>query len=314
MSNHKSFVFHATKENQELVLPPKGKYHLYINRNGQLEVIDCDGDIIRQQSGVTGEITSDAVLDNSTYGGSNVTEVIDAIIEAINGIQIPASVQSVNGQNGEVTIGISDLNMEDFFIFSINNDINNGVYRGSGNTYTRVDVGDHLGSTFSRSLGVWTVSQPGGTNYQSLGSQNSTPPWEVTYWETTNQQPVTFASATVYSSTTTQSTIEEVAKRSQKANNLSVMDVTYSSHIERIFTASTTSGNWEVHMTDDYTAIGNPFYQSILLAQPSSTGNTVATMGTYNNITMSGSCYSMPSATNAPNGTMVRIFVKGIES
>ena len=48
MSNYKSFVFNRTSESTPLVTPTGGRYHLYINAEGQIEVINHLGEIIAQ--------------------------------------------------------------------------------------------------------------------------------------------------------------------------------------------------------------------------------------------------------------------------
>lgn len=49
---YKTFVLHNTDDSQAYVLPPDGRFHVYVSPIGQLQVIDHVGNIVAQ--GVTG--------------------------------------------------------------------------------------------------------------------------------------------------------------------------------------------------------------------------------------------------------------------
>ena len=53
MANYKSFVFNSTNDDPPLVTPTGSRYHLYIDSEGQIRVIDSKGNIVPQNGSVT---------------------------------------------------------------------------------------------------------------------------------------------------------------------------------------------------------------------------------------------------------------------
>lgn len=294
-----------------MVLPSEGRYHLYISHDGQVQVIDHKGRIILQRgSGSSGAITTDSVADLSYIGGANLTETLNTIIDSL----ASPTVNTVNGEVGDVVLGSEDIDVTDFFVFSINNDIKNAVYRkGVGVQYDRVDAAAGPGDGMAKVNGdAWAVLVNSFPTYQTQFTGGAATPADVTSWTVYGGgAPLPFSATLLYSGST-QETIELVAQKVDEQSVLLYGNRYIDSHTEAIYTASTTSGNWVIYPTTDGTNGTFPIFQELLGVFPSSFNSTFPVINLQNVSMLSGSCYSMPGGSAAPNDTTVKVLMKGI--
>lgn len=313
MSNHKSFVFHQTSDSQSLVIPSEGRYHLYINKKGLIEVIDHKGRLVPQRTGMIG---SNDVFDESQYGGENVTEVLNVIIDVINGLSAPSSVTSINGESGDVTLDGDKIDLANFFIFSIGDSIRNGIYRKaiSGDYYVRIDVADQAQNTITKvNVNSWTIQDNGTFTFQATSTGDLDPTLPTEWIPYGGGLPVKFAVTTLHSGSTQELT-EKLARSIDESRTIFYHDRIVNSYIDAIYTSSTSNGNWVVYPTTDSTEFGAPLFSEVISAAPVSFSNTISTISNRNTMMMSGSCYNMPAGTNAANGTIVQLHMKGIKA
>lgn len=325
MGNYKSFVFNSTSETESLVTPAIGRYHLYINTNGILSVIDHEGNIISQGSSGSSSVGTNDVTDQSDIGGANLTDSLNLIVEIINGITVPPSVASVNGQDGIVVLDGEDISLDDFVVLNINNDIVNGVYRkhptNTPTTYYRVDSGFSGSSNYISirtvvSVGnVWVIHENDSPTYAAATSGIATPA-DVTDWTVYNYiTSVPYSSSVLYSGNS-QTALEQLSQKVEN-NSMLVYDGTFiNSHLEAIYVTTTSSGSWTVYPTDDASNTGDPIFSSILVAIPSITYASPASVSV-NSVgvnSISGDAVIIPEGDAVANGTVITVLIKGIRA
>lgn len=317
MSNSKSFVFNTSGSRQSLVLPSEGRYHLYISHDGQVQVIDHKGRVILQRSSGSGSspgvITTNDVVDYSYMESDTLTETLNAILDSITNLGT-FPVNSVNGEQGDVILTSDDIDTIEFFVFSIAHDIINGLYRkDDSGLYQRIDVGPGAGEYMTTVSGFWTVFKANSPQYQA---QIAGPiaPTDVTSWNYFGGgSPLAFSMTPLYSGAT-QIALEQLAQKLDEQSVMVYGDRFVETHLETIYTASTTSGNWTIYPTNDQTSLGTPLFQELLWVFPSSFNSTFPVINLQNVSMLSGSCYSMPGGSAAPNGTTVKVLMKGIRA
>lgn len=91
MANFKSFVFNSTTDSQSWVTPAFGKYHLYLDRSGQIKVIDYLGKIVPQS--FTGNSSSDLT---EVLSGANISVTGPATSRTVSVIDNPSFGGEVN--------------------------------------------------------------------------------------------------------------------------------------------------------------------------------------------------------------------------
>jgi hypothetical protein len=285
---------------------------LYINERGILEIIDHNGKLVPQRTGMVG---SNDVFDESQYGGENITEVLNVIIDIINGLSTPDSVVSVNGESGIVILNADKIDLSNFFALSIGDSIRNGVYRrsSSGDFYERVDVANQAQNSISKVNGNnWTILHENAYVYQATGQ--AADPTLVTDWSPYGGGPSVSFSVTPLYSGSTQRIAESIIKSLEEAKTIIYNGSSLNVHMDAVYTASTSNGNWIVYPTSDGSGLGSPIFSDIISVIPTSFSNTLSTIASKNTTMMSGSCYSMPSGANADNGTIVQVSIKGIRT
>lgn len=286
--NHKSFVFSKSNDTHALVVPAAGRYHLYLNDEGQIEIINSKGEIIPQGSGDQTGITT------------------------------------VNGDSGPaVTLDATDVNSVDFI--SMKSGSFNGALRKSGQIEQGMDVYTLNGAPLVTpgfdpihciyDAGRWQIYDLGTTIYEADPGVESSPT-AVTTWNPGNAGGTwpmpTFTNYT--------GTIQQVLERTASAPQQTYFNNTLASPIdERLYQTSTNSGGtWQVYATSDMTASGATTFINILgiSATVVDAGGltSIATVNVASTVTgeISGTATLHPEGDPATTSSFVYVSIKGV--